>query len=295
MRSVPGIHAKNFALEPFDEGKGFFELREERFVGLELARVNAATHTACFYGMFEMKHFVIEEILDGVARARWPIEDAADNDGVVGSVIVAQRTLGIVLAPGEVRAAQHAAEEAGIQRVEDLIEMKETTLGAEVALASAGMADEFGLPHHGGRGGEALVAKIVGGVNGSAVELGKKDVRDCVQNRIRRALKQVGKTDVNLAFTKADGGVQGCESPETDVDGRHGCTRTECAIFFLEYRYDVEGHEFQLTLGNRWRQRPAFGYSLPARIRFVANEQEELKTVSGTDCTVLISQSQIKG
>ena len=52
-------------------------------------------------GMLEVEHLVVEQVLDGVARAGGAVEDAADDDGVVGGVVVAQGTLGHVLAPGE--------------------------------------------------------------------------------------------------------------------------------------------------------------------------------------------------
>jgi hypothetical protein len=38
--------------------------------------------------MFEVKHLVVEEVLDGAARGVGAIEDAADDDGVVCGVVV---------------------------------------------------------------------------------------------------------------------------------------------------------------------------------------------------------------
>ena len=40
-------------------------------------------------GMFEVEHLVVEEVLDRAARSVGTIEDAADDDGVVGGVVVA--------------------------------------------------------------------------------------------------------------------------------------------------------------------------------------------------------------
>jgi hypothetical protein len=73
----------------FKVGFGFVELREEAFFGLELAGVDAAA--AGFYadGVFEVEHLVVEQVLDCTTRRVRAIEDAADDDGVVGGIVVA--------------------------------------------------------------------------------------------------------------------------------------------------------------------------------------------------------------
>ena len=52
--------------------------------------MNAAA--ACFDadGMLEVKHLVVEEVLDGAARRVGTIEDAGDDDGVMRGVVVAE-------------------------------------------------------------------------------------------------------------------------------------------------------------------------------------------------------------
>jgi hypothetical protein len=142
-----------------------------RFFGFEFARLSGRSgagraQVAGSDGVLEVEHLVIEQVLDGVARAGGAVEDAADDDGVVGGVVVAERALGVVLAPGEVGTAEQPAEEARVERVEDLFEIEEAAFGAEVALAAASGADEFGLARDGGRGGEALVAQVVRGSMG---------------------------------------------------------------------------------------------------------------------------------
>jgi hypothetical protein len=47
---------------------------------------------------------------------------------------------------------------------------------------------------------------------------------------------------VDLAFAKADGGVQRGEAPEADMNGRHGRTRAEGAVLELKDGDDVGGH-----------------------------------------------------
>ena len=230
------------ALKAADEGQGFLQLREERFFGFELGGVDTATEAVHFYGMLEVQHLVVEQVFDGVTRAGGAVEDAADDDGVVGGVVVAERTFGVVLAPGKLGAAEQSAEEAEIQRVEDFIEMVEAALGTEVAFGAAGVADELGLSRDGRRRREAFVAGVVGGVDVFLVQLGEEDVSDGVDDGFGRAFKQVGEADEDLAFTQADGGIERSEPAEPDRDGRHGSARTECAVFLLKYWGEIGGH-----------------------------------------------------
>ena len=110
-------------LKALEIGLRLFELREKPFLGLELAGMDAAAARFHPDRMFEMKHLVVQQILDGAARSVGTIEDAADDDGVVGSVVVAEHTTRVVGAPGECRAAEQTVKEAHIERVEDLVEI----------------------------------------------------------------------------------------------------------------------------------------------------------------------------
>jgi hypothetical protein len=56
------------ALEAFDEGESFRKLWKEGFLGLELSRVDTPAQAAHLDWMFEVEHFVIQKILQGVAR-----------------------------------------------------------------------------------------------------------------------------------------------------------------------------------------------------------------------------------
>ena len=89
--------------------------------------------------MLEVEHLVVEEVFDGGARGVGPVEDAADDDGVVCGVVVAEHATGVVGAPGEDGAAEEAVEEAPVERVEDFVEVVVMTVVGEDALASAGL------------------------------------------------------------------------------------------------------------------------------------------------------------
>jgi hypothetical protein len=73
--------------------------------------------------MFEVKHLVVEEIFDGATGCVGTVEDAADDDGVVGGVVVTEGSAGVVSRPGECGAAEEAVEETGVERLEDFIEI----------------------------------------------------------------------------------------------------------------------------------------------------------------------------
>jgi hypothetical protein len=110
-------------LEALEVGFGSFEFGEEALLGLELAGVNTAAASFDADGVLEVKHLVIQEVLDGAAGSVGAIEDAADDDGVVGGVIVAQHAAGVVGAPGQGGPAEEAVEEAGVEGVEDFVEI----------------------------------------------------------------------------------------------------------------------------------------------------------------------------
>ncbi len=102
-------------LEAFEVGLGGFEIGKETLFGLELAGVDAAAAGFDADGMLEVEHLVVEQILDGATRGVGAIEDAADDDGVVGGVVVAEHAAGVVGAPGERGPAEEAVEEAGVE------------------------------------------------------------------------------------------------------------------------------------------------------------------------------------
>jgi len=52
-----------------------------------------------------MQHLVIEQVFNSIARAGGAIKNSAHNDSVVGSVIMAERASGKVLAPGQLGSA----------------------------------------------------------------------------------------------------------------------------------------------------------------------------------------------
>jgi hypothetical protein len=72
-----------------DEGERFRELGEEGFFGFEFAGVYASAEAAHLDRMLEVEHLVVEQVFDRAAGGVWAVEDAGDDDGVVGGVVVA--------------------------------------------------------------------------------------------------------------------------------------------------------------------------------------------------------------
>jgi hypothetical protein len=59
-------------------------------------------------------------------------------------------------------------------------------------------------------------------------------VGDGVVDGVGGGLEQVGETDVEAAFAEADGGVEGGEAAEADVERRNGGAGAEVAVLLLE-------------------------------------------------------------
>ena len=211
-----------------------FELGEEAFFGLELSGVDAAATGFDADGVLEVEHLVVEEVFDGAAGGVGAVEDAADHDGVVGSVVVAEHAACVVGGPGEGGAAEEAVEEAGVEGFEDLVEVVVVAGGGEDAFAAAGLADVLGLAGDGFGGDVATVAVGVGGGDGLFVELGEEDVGDGAVDALGGVLEEVGEADVEATFAQADGGVERGEAAEADVERGNGCAGAQLAVLLFK-------------------------------------------------------------
>jgi hypothetical protein len=86
-----------------------------------------------------------------------------------------------------------------------------------------------------GLGGDvAAVAVGVDAGDGFLVELGEEDVGDGVMDGFGCGLEEVGEANVEAAFAEADGGVEGGEAAEADVERGDGGAGAEFAVFVLE-------------------------------------------------------------
>jgi hypothetical protein len=152
----------------------------------------------------------------------------------VGGVVVAEHAAGVVGAPGERGAAEEAVEVTGVEGLEDFVEIVVVADGCGEAFAAAGLADVLGLFGDGFGGDVAAVAVGVSAGYGLSIELGEEDVGDGVMDGLGCELKEVGEADVEAAFAEADGGVEGGEAAEADVERRDGGSGAEFAVLVLE-------------------------------------------------------------
>ena len=212
------------------------------FFRQKFARVYTPAAAAEFDGMLQVEHLVKQNVFDGVARHARMVEDAADDDGVVGRVVVPKAAAGMVLAPGELRAPHESVEEAAVEVVENFFQMIVMAAGGADVLASAHLADEA---RFGGNVVASDIAAITGAVRAIdrlTIKLGEQDVGDRAQHDFGSAFEQVGKADVELPLAEADCVVDGDESIETHVQGWRGRARTEFAIGFVKDFSELWGH-----------------------------------------------------
>jgi hypothetical protein len=147
---------------------------------------------------------------------------------------VAEHAARVVGAPGERGAAEEAVEETGVEGLEDFVKIVVAAGGGGEALAPAGLADVFGLFGDSLGGDVAAVAVGVGAGDGLLVELGEEDVGDGVMDGVWRGFEEIGETNVETAFAEADGGVEGGEATEADVECGDGGAGAEFAVLVLE-------------------------------------------------------------
>jgi hypothetical protein len=92
----------------------------------------------------------------------------------------------------------------------------------------------FGLFGDGLGGDVAAVPVGVQACDWLLVELGEEDVCDCMVDRFRCGLEQVGEANVETAFAQTDGGVERSEATEANVEWRNGSAGAQLAVLVLE-------------------------------------------------------------
>ncbi|MEO6807169.1 MAG: hypothetical protein ABI286_05505 [Edaphobacter sp.] len=125
-------------------------------------------------------------------------------------------------------------EEAGVDGLEDFVEIVVMADGCGESFASAGLANVLGLFGDGFGGDVAAIAVGVESRDWLLVELGEEDVGDCVVDGFGCGLEQVGEADVEAAFAQADGGVERGEAAEANVEWGNGSAGTQFAVLVLE-------------------------------------------------------------
>jgi len=87
----------------------------------------------------------------------------------------------------------------------------------------------------------AAVAVGVCAGDGLLVKLGEEDVSDGVMNGLGCGFEEVGEANVEAGFAEADGGVEGGEAAEADVERGDGGAGAEFAVFVFKDRDERGG------------------------------------------------------
>src|SRR5579872_1911362 len=95
--------------------------------------------------MLEVKHLVIDDIFDGVARNPRVVEHAAYDDRVVGGIVMAEPVASVISAPSHVRPGHQTIKEALIQIFEDTFQVVGSSLGTFDSLASTHLPQQVGF------------------------------------------------------------------------------------------------------------------------------------------------------
>src|ERR1700679_1448944 len=97
-----------------------------------------------------MQHLVKQDVFDGVAGHTRMVKNAADHDGVVGGIVMAETAAGVVSAPGQLWTTHQAVKEAPIEVVKNLFQMIGMAAGGADVLASAHLRRYPGVRCSGG-------------------------------------------------------------------------------------------------------------------------------------------------
>ena len=195
-------------------------------------------------GMPQMQHFMIDEVLDGKEGDARRIENAADDNGVVRWIVMAEHAERFVAAPGHLRPGHQAVKKTGIQIVKNLVKIVVPAFGIFNALAPAKLADELRLLRHGVASNIFAVTGGVGRIHGLAMKLGNEDVQDGIKHRFRRAFKKIREADKDASLAQTDGAIDVGKAIETDFKVRQRGTRAQLAICLLKNLGEIS-HCFQ--------------------------------------------------
>jgi len=120
--------AERLTGEAVEEAAGAFELGEEFFFGAEFAGVRDERTASAARGMFDVKHFVVEDIFDDELRDERMIHAAIEQDLIGAGIVATELAAPRASAPTEMRASERAAEKFPVERFEYRREVEVETM-----------------------------------------------------------------------------------------------------------------------------------------------------------------------
>ena len=100
--------------EAVEKTTGSVEFGEKLFFGAEFAGVGDEAATGASGGVFDMEHFVIEDIFDDELRDERMVHAAVEKDLVGAGVVAAELAAPTAPAPAEMRALEISREELSV-------------------------------------------------------------------------------------------------------------------------------------------------------------------------------------
>ena len=98
-------------------------MRKDLLFQLEFRGVHTAPAAPQFHGMFQVKHLVVNNVLDRVTRDPGMVEDPTDHDGIMRRIVMAEAVAGVIAALGHLGTCQESEKETLIEVLEDLVEV----------------------------------------------------------------------------------------------------------------------------------------------------------------------------
>lgn len=172
-----------------------------------------------FDGVEDVEHLVKHDVLDGEGRGIGAVEEAAEDDGLMGGVPVAEVGSGGGAAPGEGDRGDCAVEVAGVDVVEELLEVVVVAGGATGVFAAVGLAEPFEVGADGSGVEPGAVAGLEFRGRTAAKNLGDEDFGKGFKDAIGSAAKGFGEADVHVAVAEAEGGNRVGIGTPAEADG----------------------------------------------------------------------------
>lgn len=164
-----------------------------------------------------MKHLVIHEILYSVARQVCAIEDAADHNGVVGGIVMAEALARNVATPSHQRSGEETVKEALIQIFEDLLQVVMPTFGCEQNLPPTLLSQQVCFARNISATDIPSISRCMPRFNLLAIKLGQENVRNRMQHVMWSTRKQVRDTYQYLPLAQTNGVVDVREREELNL------------------------------------------------------------------------------
>jgi hypothetical protein len=201
---------------------------------MKLRRMHASPAPTQLHRMLQVKHLVVNNVFDDVARNQELIKDAADHDRIMCRIVMAEDAAGLARAPAHAWATQQSVEKTAVQILENHIEIVDPALGGLKLLASTHLPHQVRFVHHLVAGNIFTVTSRLATVDGFTVHLRQQNVGDSSDHRLRRTFQQIGEPDQKPAFAQADRVINIGEGKKLDLQLRRRSAGTQLAMCFME-------------------------------------------------------------